>query len=736
MDFLDRARDLLAQGTPVFPCHHDKRPCTQHGFKDATTEARQIAAWAAQWPDALVGVPTGKASGLFVLDVDVKGGKDGFRTLQEKGWSLPTTRTHRTKNGGGAHYLFRAPDGISLKTSAGNLGDGLDTRGDGGYIIWWPAHGCEVEHPDELADVPAWLVEALRAPRKPATTSDAKPFTEGARNDTLFRLAASLRAKGLTVDAIEAALLSENAAKCDPPLPDDEVRTIAQSAGRYSAGNDDEEIIRRLAAMTPLEYDRNRKDAAKRLGVRPATLDAMVTAMRKGDSDGGMDFPDVEPWPSPIDPAALLTEIAATLRRFIVCHPETADAVSLWVAMTWFMDAVQIAPLAVITAPEKRCGKSQMLALIGKLSYRPLAASNISPAALFRAVDVWRPTLLIDETDAFLRDNEELRGIINAGHTRDSAYVVRVVGEDFKPTRFSVWGAKALAGIGHLADTLMDRAILLELRRKLPHETVDRLRHAEPELFQGLAAKLARFAEDYRDEVRRARPELPDSLNDRAQDNWEPLLAIADVAGSDWPARGRRAALKLSGTDSPSMSTGTELLADIQEVFESLRVDRISTARLIEELCKDDERPWATYNRGKPITPRQVSKRLGEYGITSTTIRIGLDTPKGYRRDMFDEAFQRYLSYPPLPSATTPQPSNDAGSGVADIPGVAATEAESATVEPLQHESDACFGVADEPQRCGNETEAATRKPLWHKACGGVADTGGVSGSEKIEVEL
>jgi putative DNA primase/helicase len=237
MNFLDRARPLLAQGIPVFPCHQDKRPCTQHGFKDATTDAQQIAAWAAQWPDALVGVPTGKASGLFVLDVDVKGGKDGFSTLQEKGWNLPTTRTHRTKNGGGAHYLFRAPDGIPLKSSAGNLGDGLDTRGDGGYIIWWPAHGGEVEHPDDLADVPPWLVDALQAPRKSAPTSDAKPFTEGARNDSLFRLAASLRAKGLTVDAIEAALQVENETKCAPPLRADEVRSIAESAGRYSDGN-------------------------------------------------------------------------------------------------------------------------------------------------------------------------------------------------------------------------------------------------------------------------------------------------------------------------------------------------------------------------------------------------------------------------------------------------------------------------------------------------------------------
>lgn len=255
--FADRAAPLLAQGIPVFPCWEKangkiqadgkpknpdgKNPRTAHGFKDATTDAGQVAAWAAQWPDALVGVPTGKSSGLFVFDVDVKNGKDGFATLQAKGWALPETRTHRTKQGGGAHYLFRNPDGKLLKNSASKLGDGLDTRGDGGYIVWWPAHGGDVEHPDTRADVPAWLLDALQidhaTDRKvQAVAADGDGFTEGRRNDSLFRLAASLRAKGLTVDAIEAALQIENEAKCAPPLSADEVRTIAQSTGRYVEG--------------------------------------------------------------------------------------------------------------------------------------------------------------------------------------------------------------------------------------------------------------------------------------------------------------------------------------------------------------------------------------------------------------------------------------------------------------------------------------------------------------------
>lgn len=171
--------------------------------------------------------------------------------------------------------------------------------------------------------------------------------------------------------------------------------------------------------------------------------------------------------------------------------------------------------------------------------------------------------------------------------------------------------AKALAGIGHVADTLMDRAIIFELRRKLPHEEVERIRYAEPGLFDVLRSKLARFAEDYSDQVRQARPPLPHSLNDRAQDNWEPLLAIALAAGGEWLQLGTTAALKLAGSESVAQTVGTELLADIREIFGDDR-DRITTAELIRLLCSDEEKPWATYNRGNSISPRQVARRLKE----------------------------------------------------------------------------------------------------------------------------
>lgn len=393
--------------------------------------------------------------------------------------------------------------------------------------------------------------------------------------------------------------------------------------------------------------------------------------------------------------------------------------------MTHFIDVVQVAPLAVITAPEKRCGKSQLLTLLGKLVNRPLTASNISPAALFRAIDAWQPTLLVDEADAFMRENEELRGLINCGHTRDSAYIVRVVGENFTPTRFNVWGAKAISGIGHLADTLMDRAVVLELRRKLPNESVDRLRHAEPELFNTLAAKLARFADDYQHSVRVARPHLPEALNDRAQDNWEPLLAIADVAGGNWPQLARSAALKLSGSESDAMSIGVELLADIQEIFDTKKIDRIFIADLIATLCDDDEKPWATYNRGKPISPRQVSTRLHGYGILSKSIRIGYDNKKGFHKDQFQESFNRYLNgskkllpESPFLSVTPSQPAPAVACSVTDRKSVTVTsdfKRHTVTDTELQN-------VTDKTSRDGSKNQSVTLKPAPAIECDGVTD--------------
>jgi putative DNA primase/helicase len=199
----------------------------------------------------------------------------------------------------------------------------------------------------------------------------------------------------------------------------------------------------------------------------------------------------------------------------------------------------------------------------------------------------------------------------------------------------------------------MSRAIVVQLRRKLPNEKVSRLRHAEDDLFAEIASKLARFADDYSQQVEQARPSLPDALGDREQDNWEPLLAIAECAGARWTKRATDAALKLSRNRSHEpISSANELLSDIREIFENGaggRISKIKYKDLIRALTEDPEKSWDTYNRGKPITMRQVTKQLKPYGIKSKTIRFGFGSDKGFEVEQFADAFARYLPIPEDP---------------------------------------------------------------------------------------
>lgn len=411
--------------------------------------------------------------------------------------------------------------------------------------------------------------------------------------------------------------------------------------------------VRRLASMSALEYAQARDNAAKRLGVGKGALDRAVREVQReeqGESakGGALSFPEVIPWGERVDGAVLLSEIRQAVRDFIVCEDETAVAVALWVSFSWFVDVVKVAPIAIITAPEKRCGKSQLLDLMGKLSRRPLPVSNITAAALFRVIEQATPTLLIDEADSFLERSDDLRGIINSGHSRTSAQLIRTVGDDHEPKVFSTWGAKVICGIGKMPETIMDRGVILELRRKLPTESVQRLRHADPERFATLCAKLARWSEDGLDRVKAARPEIPEALNDREQDSWEPLLSVADLAGGGWPELARTAALHLSNRNAENtVSMGAELLADIREVFQLRGEDKLSTKSLLGDLTKDEDKSWSSYNRGLAMKPRQLAERLKSYGIVSGTIRTFEGTPKGYRLEQFREVFSRYLDASP-----------------------------------------------------------------------------------------
>lgn len=280
------------------------------------------------------------------------------------------------------------------------------------------------------------------------------------------------------------------------------------------------------------------------------TADAWLS--EGGDSDGlqGADFviEETEPWTNVVDGDEVLNEISAIYDAYVHISQEKRDALTLWTAFSHAFDCFGVAPILELSSPTKRCGKSSTVIVIRYLARAPLLSGNITPAALFRAIQAWKPTLLVDEADTFAKMNDELRGIMNAGHTRDTAFVVRAEGENNQPRLFSTWAPKVVAAIGRLPDTIEDRAVRIYLSRK-PTAVTKRdafdseqvRRDCEP-----ARRKLARFALDNIDAIATATVTRPDGLDDRAWNNWRPLLMIASVAGGDWPARAERAALALA----------------------------------------------------------------------------------------------------------------------------------------------------------------------------------------------
>jgi len=345
--------------------------------------------------------------------------------------------------------------------------------------------------------------------------------------------------------------------------------------------------------------------------------------------------------------AVLLREIRAFVRRFVVLDDAQLDAMTLWAAHTHVAEAFGVTPYLAITSAEKRSGKTRLLEVLELLVREPLPTANISDAALFRVVDQKAPTLLMDEVDAVFksRDREELRGLLNAGYRR-GAVAHRMGGSNNTQLQtFAVFCPKAFAGIGDcLPDTITDRAIAIRLKRRTRDESVERfrLREVEPE-GATLRDRVADWLAPQLDYLAGQRPALPDELDDRAQDVWEVLFAVADVADEDWPARARRAALSLSaGEEREDDSLTVMLLRDIHGLFARNGHDRVRTADLLTHLHGIEESPWGDWY-GKTLSAHGLSRLLKPYRIKTMPVWIDGATERGYKHEQFSDAFSRAL---------------------------------------------------------------------------------------------
>jgi hypothetical protein len=614
----------------VCDCHRPgcaspgKHPRTSNGLLDATTDLDQIRRWWGMWSNANIGAVV--PEGSVVVDVDTADLATLF-TADE----LPTTAISKT--GRGWHYVYHTQ--VSVRPKVG-VREHVDLRGPGSYIVVPPSlHVSGVRYEwvtpieDGIADAPAWVVAAARSSRPPVDHPAGSDNTipQGKRNARLTSLAGSMRRPGMTAAEIEAALLSVNR-RCQPPLPDDAVWRIASSVGRYTPASG--------RATSP----------------RPAT-----EAAHDGDpavSDCRPESPVAE---SPaMNLAETLDAVVAHLTRFVhFASHEHAQAIALWAAHTHVpLERLEQSPILAVTSAVKQSGKTKLLDVLEFIVRDPWRITRPSESVLFRKIDNSHPTVLLDEVDTIFNDKsgttEGIRSVFNSGNRRGTKVPRNVaVGKTFALVEFDVFCPKVTAGIGGLPDTILDRAIVIGMQRRSRLEKLERLRERRSRALGTPLRDAVAFHVSTIEDLTLPDEALPSELDDRAQDGWEPLLAIADAAGGHWPGSARRAAVAIHRSRVAADDThALRLLHDCRTVFESSAGDFLPTAELRAALVALDQSLWSDI-RGKEITPHYMGKLLREFHIESSRHRpFGTGNPiHGYFRASFRDAWDRYASSSP-----------------------------------------------------------------------------------------
>ena len=468
--------------------------------------------------------------------------------------------------------------------------------------------------------------------------------------------------------------------KSADPLNDLLERSKDDPGGPFEA--EEISLLKSMAGTKPADFERFWARLKSETKVRCGRLEEML---KESSADGGdrvagrpITFDEIEPWPDAVYGAELLIEVAVAIRSYVVMDPHPCDAAALWALFTHIHDLRDYAPLLIVKSPMRRCGKTKLQEVLTLLTPRPRPMSGVTAPLLARLIEKHRPTLFIDEYDAISRSDKEmaegLRGQLNSSFNRRSAAVLKLVpmpGNGWEEREFSTWAPTCIAGIGVVPDTIEDRSVIIELTRKLRDEKVRRLRGKDGDDLVVLARKIARWVRDNECRLRDVEPSTPAALNDRQADAWDPLLAIADVAGGDWPKRARRTALALcqaDEADAAERDVGIMLLMDIRDIFNREfppddpdrgeerkgRPDdgpRLSSKRLLDELLALEERPWIAFGKlKKPMTGMGLASLLRPYGVRSRTARIdGAGLARGYFLRSFDDAFARYLTTHPSP---------------------------------------------------------------------------------------
>ena len=413
-----------------------------------------------------------------------------------------------------------------------------------------------------------------------------------------------------------------------------------------------------------IEFARERARAAKQLGVSRRAIDDEVEA-RRLDWEAAETAPlyphwIVDPWPEVVDGDALLRDIITRIRKHVTCTENDCayDSALDHVLPGCTTRSQRTALFFIVTSAEPESGKTTVLGVLSFLTPRCIASVEISEAALYRSINIWRPTFVVDEFDAVLASDDKapLRSVINSGHTRGQT-VVRCVEPNFKPEAFVTFCPKAIGMVGRkLPGSTLSRCILIEMKRRKPGDkAIVKFEHKDDADLANLRSRLLRWASDNQAALRKAEPSMPPGFDNRRADNWQTLFAIADLAGGECGDKARIAAGHTEGATDNS-TIGVRLLADIKRIFdEEPKPDCMRSATLVAKLVEDQEGPWVAWNWGKGLTQNGLAALLGGgggrgrgarggFGICSKTVHPKVEPHgKGYRREQFEDAWERYL---------------------------------------------------------------------------------------------
>jgi putative DNA primase/helicase len=573
----------------------------------------------------------------------------------------------------------RSPSGTIRKPPAGANGGARASDGNG-------ADAAKADRkPGRSDDEVLALLEASREPGKWHNNVRAAIATMLGRgwSDTAIKMACQPYFIDGIADADFADLIDKARIKWSKPDEETENSEIA-----------------RLASLSTLEYEREREVAAEAMSCRVSILDKLVKDARArlfpdeaDDEKQGraVSFAEPEPWPDPVVGSELLDEIAAALKRYVVMAERARHSIALWVLHTYLLDVFMISPRLAVRSPVKRCGKTTLLDVLSCLVLKPLPTANVSTAAVFRVVEAYRPCLLVDEADTFLAASDELRGVLNSGHRRGGS-VLRTVGDDHEPRSFATYAAVAIAIIGELPDTLADRSITVDLKRKLANEDAESFRIDRVGALTVLTRKAARWVADNAERIAAVDPRMPASVHSRVADNWRPLISIAEVAGDEWPKRAWEAAMQAAAS-TEATSQIEILLSDIRDIFTKRAAnggdDQMASISLVAALVGTEGRPWAEMGKArKPLTQNGLAKRLKPLGIAPEVIRINdKTTARGYTLVQFTEAFDRYLGLEGVSNRNT----------VTNLDGMGT----SCTFQTVTNEPDVTVGKCEKPNNDG-----------------------------------